>query len=572
MRAAHTLPLLMILAGFGNRAQPQKPNSVPQEWTSPAGYKYRYSVVATPGDIVDGRLIGVIWSFALSESGSVAFQATVDANTHDPDHTAIFIDGKLIVADGRVFGGNGGSRILRIIGFDRKGVLFFNALYGTAPNGSTVPAILGSDGTVLQPPQRDFADRLSPPSAALTVNDSGILKNGTLVIPQHLKMGKLDVFHPSRPVETNAGIVFTGALRDGWPTATGFFTQQGPILTDGQTLLNGRTGYTVRFPDNTPPSFLHIFSANHTGQFLTTAEVRPYTSVLILATPTDVRGAPHLKIDFESSKVTMQNIPSTRDARRVLKSLPRICVDDTEFDLLPYLTKDSDIQHAVWYIDGNTVTRSFIPQEDCPDVDEVTVFNVHVEDSLDTSVSDSLIVVLIPTQTNDNFDSWYQREVADLSWLNELPAPYRTLAKNHTDPEPLDCTPKRWGSSHLFNKNFHPGAVYEIRSEATPGGHGHQVTYDADGHIIIQPILGAGSADKGHPSSSNPFAMVRHFSMDVIPFVWAAQLDGNPVECNASFCSDLDQPLMHWGRHMDQYFVVRPVWARTTQSAGTCGK
>lgn len=270
------------------------------------------------------------------------------------------------------------------------------------------------------------------------------------------------------------------------------------------------------------------------------------------------------KIEFDASKVNLQNIPSTKLARSATKSLPIVCLTDSaKIDLSVYLTPDSDVANAKWFVNGFPLPDSFITADFCPDLALVKTFDIVAQDAKTPSIKDELVVVFVSQLTKEAFDEWLKSESADVAWLKELPVPYDSLSANETDPEPAGCTPKLWESSHSINKYFHPGAVYEMRSQATPGGHGHQVTYDQLGHIIKQSALGAGSADKSHPPS---FA---HRSDDVLPFVWASQLDGNPVECWLG-CLDLDAPLMHWGVHMDQYFTVRPVWANRTQVAGHC--
>jgi hypothetical protein len=58
---------------------------------------------------------------------------------------------------------------------------------------------------------------------------------------------------------------------------------------------------------------------------------------------------------------------------------------------------------------------------------------------------------------------------------------------------------------------------------------------------------------------------------DVRPFVWAAQLDGNPVNPTWLFFS-IDGPIIREGEAMRKYFEVRPPLAGKQQEvpSGTC--
>lgn len=134
------------------------------------------------------------------------------------------------------------------------------------------------------------------------------------------------------------------------------------------------------------------------------------------------------------------------------------------------------------------------------------------------------------------------------------------------DPEPEDCEPQSWlhpdefdsGIGGLFfdSITYHPGATYNIRSELNTLSEGHQATYNAQGEVILNGIA-AGSADRGPPNSRT------HVMMDVLPFIWAAQLDGNPVEPSPleSVPAQLDQPLLYLGNRLKSYFIPRPAVA-----------
>jgi len=93
--------------------------------------------------------------------------------------------------------------------------------------------------------------------------------------------------------------------------------------------------------------------------------------------------------------------------------------------------------------------------------------------------------------------------------------------------------------------------------------------YDAAGKLIREG-LGAGSADKGTPRLWG-FGLMKHLDRDVRPFVWAAQLDGNPVNAIWLY-RDLNAPLVRLGDHVKAYQSVRPALANQPSEvpAGTC--
>lgn len=85
---------------------------------------------------------------------------------------------------------------------------------------------------------------------------------------------------------------------------------------------------------------------------------------------------------------------------------------------------------------------------------------------------------------------------------------------------------------------------------------GHQATYRANGTAIYSGVA-AGSADRGLPGTRE------HRDRDVLPFIWAAQLDGNPVEPSplVSTPATLTRPLFFSGVNLSRYFIARPAVA-----------
>lgn len=169
-----------------------------------------------------------------------------------------------------------------------------------------------------------------------------------------------------------------------------------------------------------------------------------------------------------------------------------------------------------------------------------------------------------------DFDVWLRAEQADVGWIQGLPPVYSKLLPGGGNPEPENCQPRLWPSIRRISNQYHPGAAYEMRSTPRPDGSGLQATYDANGNLL-RDGLAAGSADRASPGSGwNPFLLLAHNNRDVIPFVRAAQLDGNAVHPTL-FYRDLDAPILVVGEHLRAYSKVRPVFGPVREvQPGTC--
>jgi hypothetical protein len=112
---------------------------------------------------------------------------------------------------------------------------------------------------------------------------------------------------------------------------------------------------------------------------------------------------------------------------------------------------------------------------------------------------------------------------------------------------------------------LHHDAKYEMRSNPTSAGHGHQAMYDVHGVLIETPIA-AGSADFFAPFNSIGTARLsnKHLKQDVQPFLRALQLDGNPV-LPRDINRNLNRPCIYMGSNTDKYIEKRPVLPTGTQ-------
>ena len=215
-----------------------------------------------------------------------------------------------------------------------------------------------------------------------------------------------------------------------------------------------------------------------------------------------------------------------------------------------------------------------------PGTNEIEDLAIEVNCKDTSIVMDRLILVIVPDSTVQEHNTWYSQWSTDTAWWAELPAAYATLGSGNSDPEPPPpiCTPVEqfWENDiiSLANNFYHPGAAVQIRSEEVdlPGiNPGHQVTYSAIG-VLITSGVAAGSADRSHYTNAIPFG-TSHRILDVLPFVRAAQLDGNPVDVNDLAPLNFNRPMMHEGTHLQQYLQVRPPIpnAKPLLAPGTCG-
>lgn len=107
-------------------------------------------------------------------------------------------------------------------------------------------------------------------------------------------------------------------------------------------------------------------------------------------------------------------------------------------------------------------------------------------------------------------------------------------------------------------------AAWEMRSKPDADGHGHQATYDNAGSLITSTIA-AGTADKVSPGSWYDKRTANHRNIDVIPYIMALQLDGNPVWADNLtglirniVPSRLDRPCIYVGTETEEYLRLRP--------------
>lgn len=215
---------------------------------------------------------------------------------------------------------------------------------------------------------------------------------------------------------------------------------------------------------------------------------------------------------------------------------------------------------VVWEVNGKRLESSALTLGAEPPDLEPSIFRVKMLLASDTGILwDRLILVVNNSNTKTAFDAWYNRFSVETNWLAELPAAYRALAAPTTnwlgvvsrDPEPI--TTNLWANKvDRPGKFMHHTAAWQMRSNATLHGHGHQACYDTADDIILTGVS-AGTADFG----GNPTLWDHeiHVTEDVDPFIRALQLDGNP--CQRRLTS-LTHALIYDGGYMIKYRECRP--------------
>ncbi len=225
-------------------------------------------------------------------------------------------------------------------------------------------------------------------------------------------------------------------------------------------------------------------------------------------------------------------------------------------------------QNLKWKIDGSEQAAHEADYGNEPAEDKHRHLFVEVLSKSGGDTVDRLIITVVPRSTKTKWDAWYPTEKADMSWLAELPPMFSwieiTVGPDGFLPRPdRNFNPFLYAVPHAIDLFYHPGAAYEMRSYATPNNHGGQVCYDSSGHIITSG-MSSGSADREAPAPAQ-LNGTKHRDADVKPFIWAAQLDGNPVEGIEGNLiqgilpyTNMTAPMLYKGDYINKYLEVRP--------------
>lgn len=118
------------------------------------------------------------------------------------------------------------------------------------------------------------------------------------------------------------------------------------------------------------------------------------------------------------------------------------------------------------------------------------------------------------------FEEWLRLERSNTAWLKELPrCPKKLLCVDAKAKKAENPNSKIWENPMPANR-YHKGALLEMRSRPTSGGHSNQCSYDADGNVMTG-IPAGGTADY-RAVSTIPVAHALH---DVFPAFLAEKLN-----------------------------------------------
>lgn len=214
--------------------------------------------------------------------------------------------------------------------------------------------------------------------------------------------------------------------------------------------------------------------------------------------------------------------------------------------------------------------RSFSPPnnilvvEDEPNNLRPIRYHIELVNKQTQEVLDRMWLMINSGEAAQLYSDWLVAN-ASISWTTVLPAAFEDIAliTNGTSvlPDPSVHYPG-WKDPKRNESLLHHDAVYEMRSEHV-GDHGHQATYDSSGRLIRSTIA-AGTADYFHPLTIRfpawTVAREDHYRNDVVPFLRALNLDGNPGIYNSRYApTNLDRPCIRQGTNTDQYINRRPI-------------
>ena len=219
----------------------------------------------------------------------------------------------------------------------------------------------------------------------------------------------------------------------------------------------------------------------------------------------------------------------------------------------------------VFKVNGRPIAGHTIPMSSYTTKDDLLPMVLHISFSYNGSPEmDRMWVVLYASALKAEFVIWKTR-YSNTSWTATLPSVYSSIAlvTNGNGQVSIDASQNYpgWGRPSPISSYLHHNAVYEMRSNPV-GSHGHQATYREDGTLICTTIA-AGTADFSHPLSfyisGAGFVKERHYVRDVVPFLRAVSLDGNPGVYNKRLApTNLSRPCIYQGPNIDSYLFLRP--------------
>ena len=239
-----------------------------------------------------------------------------------------------------------------------------------------------------------------------------------------------------------------------------------------------------------------------------------------------------------------------------------------EIDLYSYLDGVcvSFRERFVFTVNGRSLTGHTIHMSDYMTDNDLKPSVLHVSFSFEGSREmDRMWIVLYSSNLKTGYDSW-KTKFSGLTWTASLPPVYPNIALSTNSNGTVSLVKQDypgWERPHAISSFLHHDAVYEMRSESV-GIHGHQATYRADG-TVIETTLAAGTADYSHPLSTHAhwptIIQDDHYVNDVVPFLRALSLDGNPGIYNKRYIpTNLTRPCLYQGTNINEYILRRPTF------------
>ncbi len=279
---------------------------------------------------------------------------------------------------------------------------------------------------------------------------------------------------------------------------------------------------------------------------------------------------PTMRFGFDHAKVNTRNLthPKERESdKKYDHCLGIMWGRNGEIDLMSLVHEDAlpYRTNALWRINGTLQDVSILRFQFKVPVDlEPHIYRIEIVAKEDREVWDRMFLVINHPASGTRYSRWANKwsDEMNRAWLQELPAPYVALPTEvdssdkliYHDPEP--DAPDIWEVPGIPGLYYHHTSVRDMRSAGTSGGHGHQACYDETGNIVLNGVS-AGTADYVKPKKTNVLTVSRHSDEDVLPYVRALQLDGNPCE-QISAGMDLSHALVCEGPQTKKYLICRP--------------
>ena len=195
----------------------------------------------------------------------------------------------------------------------------------------------------------------------------------------------------------------------------------------------------------------------------------------IATSPSAGRAGSSPKAEFDHAKVNTRNLTHADDDFPDYEHcVAEIWDSSREVNLEDFLTAESLIFKDCldWYVDGTKQSSSILNYGSAPGNNEIKDYEVHVTVKDSFTICDRLILVIVPTSTEQAHNDWVTTWSTNTAWLAELPAAYSALASGNANPEPGTCATLYWDEWGVrgLNNYYHPGSAFDMRSNETPGG------------------------------------------------------------------------------------------------------